>query len=63
MQGSSTYISDPSNLGAEPRKFAFDYSYWSHDSYKEEENGYLSPTNPSYADQVIQKEKIQFNFI
>ena len=53
MDGSSTYITDPADMGAEPRKFAFDYSYWSHDSFKEEENGYLSPTNPSYADQVI----------
>uniref|UniRef100_A0A7M5U6V4 Kinesin-like protein 6 n=2 Tax=Clytia hemisphaerica TaxID=252671 RepID=A0A7M5U6V4_9CNID len=53
MQGDSTYITDPANMGAEPRKFAFDYSYWSHDGYKEEEDGYLSPTNPSYADQKV----------
>jgi len=52
MQGNSTYISDPSNPGSEPRKFAFDYSYWSHDNFKEEADGYLSPTDPSYADQV-----------
>ena len=38
------------------RRFAFDYSYWSHDGFKVESDGYLSP-DPSqpngrmYADQ------------
>lgn len=53
MEGTSTYIQDPANMNTEPRKFAFDYSYWSHDCFKEEENGYLSPSTPNYADQVI----------
>lgn len=52
MEGTSTYIQDPANMSAEPRKFSFDYSYWSHDAFKEEANGYLSPTAPTYADQV-----------
>ena len=52
MQGNSTYITDPSTPGQEPRKFAFDYSYWSHDGFKERDNGYLEPVEPQYADQV-----------
>lgn len=52
MQGNSTYITDPSTPGQEPRKFAFDYSYWSHDGFKERDDGYLEPLGPQYADQV-----------
>ena len=52
MQGNSTYITDPAESKAEPRKFAFDFSYWSHDGFQEEADGYLSPTSPQYADQV-----------
>ena len=36
----------------EPKKFTFDYSYWSHDGFSEREDGYLYPTEPRYADQV-----------
>ena len=52
MQDNSTYITDPAEPKSEPRKFAFDFSYWSHDGFKEEPNGYLSPVSPQYADQV-----------
>ena len=52
MQGNSTYITDPAAPDQEPRKFAFDFSYWSHDGFKELEDGYLSPTESHYADQV-----------
>lgn len=38
--------------GGEPKKFSFDYSYWSHNGFKEKEDGYLEPTTPKYADQV-----------
>nr|XP_022300390.1 kinesin-like protein KIF28P isoform X2 [Crassostrea virginica] len=51
MRGNSTYIKNPEDLGAEPRSFAFDYSYWSHDEFKESANGYLEPTGGRYADQ------------
>ncbi|XP_056000812.1 kinesin-like protein KIF28P isoform X2 [Ostrea edulis] len=51
MQGNSTYIKNPEDLKAEPRSFAFDYSYWSHDEFKEDSNGYLQPTGSKYADQ------------
>ena len=52
MNGQTTLIKDPENLSAEPRKFTFDYSYWSHDGFRELENGYLEPDDPKYSDQV-----------
>lgn len=54
MSGNQTSIMDPSVMdrGGEPKKFSFDYSYWSHDGFQEKENGYLEPTSPKYADQV-----------
>ena len=44
-------------MSAEPRKFNFDFSYWSHDGFKEEANGYMVPDKShangnKYADQV-----------
>ncbi|CAD5124283.1 DgyrCDS12576 [Dimorphilus gyrociliatus] len=50
MKGNLTYISDPNNK-SNKKDFAFDYSYWSHDGFKEEKNGYLSPESAAYADQ------------
>jgi hypothetical protein len=52
MQGNSTYIKNPEDMKAEPRSFTFDYSYWSHDEFKEDSSGYLEPTGSKYADQV-----------
>ncbi|XP_074659378.1 kinesin-like protein KIF28 isoform X2 [Tubulanus polymorphus] len=52
MSGSTTEISDPANKGNK-KKFAFDYSYWSHDGFTEEANGYLKPTASKYADQMV----------
>uniref|UniRef100_A0AC35FQ69 Kinesin-like protein unc-104 n=1 Tax=Panagrolaimus sp. PS1159 TaxID=55785 RepID=A0AC35FQ69_9BILA len=50
--GKSTSISDPNAPNEEPKWFTFDYSYWSHDGYKEEKNGYLTAASHSnYADQ------------
>lgn len=56
MSGTQTAIMDPAVMdkGGEPKKFSFDYSYWSHDGFKETESGYLQPTTPKYADQVRQ---------
>ena len=49
MNGNQTIIKD--ELG-EPRTFTFDHSFWSHDCYIEQENGYLSPdSSGKYADQ------------
>ncbi|XP_062578631.1 kinesin-like protein KIF28P isoform X1 [Saccostrea cucullata] len=42
MNGATTEITDPEG-GDEPRKFTFDYSFWSHDGSKEESNGYYGP--------------------
>jgi hypothetical protein len=33
------------------RDFNFDYSFWSHDNYRVDENGYSCPLNDKYADQ------------
>ena len=52
MNGATTEIKDPQNLKQEPKRFAFDFSYWSHDQFKERSDGYLEPSNSKYADQV-----------
>ena len=52
MNGQTTTIKDPEDKKSEPRKFAFDFSYWSHDEFKERSDGYLEPTGSKYADQV-----------
>ena len=55
MVGSTTYIIDPEKRAGDAdgkKKFTFDYSYWSHDGFKEQEDGYFAPTTPQYADQV-----------
>ena len=50
MAGNQTLIKKPKS-NDEPRKFAFDFSYYSHDGFKTESNGYFSPANDKYADQ------------
>ena len=52
MCGQSTFISNPSDMGGEPRKFEFYYSYWSHDQFVEQDDGYWAPETEKYADQV-----------
>ena len=54
MNGATTEITDPSAPNDPPRKFTFDYSYWSHDGFEKNAEGYLQPTVPHYADQVDQ---------
>ncbi|XP_013402033.1 kinesin-like protein KIF28P [Lingula anatina] len=52
MKGNTTEIKDPAApKGEKPRTFTFDFSYWSHDGFKEEQDGYLSPSGSRYADQ------------
>ena len=53
MVGNNTYIKDPAAPDEEPRKFAFDYSYWSHDGFRERDDGYLEASDTTYADQVL----------
>jgi len=51
MAENQTTIKD--ELG-QPRTFTFDHSFWSHDCYIEQENGYLSPdSSGKYADQNL----------
>ncbi len=57
MEGQSTIIYNPETK--EPKTFAFDFSYWSHDGFREEEDpNYPPPLNklmiavdPNYATQ------------
>ena len=37
----------------EDRTFTFDYSFWSHDGFREDDNGIFVPTSPKYADQNV----------
>ena len=54
MQGKTTTIKDPqAPAGTEPKKFAFDFSYWSHDGFTERDDGYLEGSGPQYADQQV----------
>ncbi|KAK0041455.1 kinesin-like protein KIF28P [Biomphalaria pfeifferi] len=41
MQGNMTTIKNPDAPGEEPKKFSFDYSYWSHDGYITREDGVM----------------------
>jgi len=52
MDGKTTYIKNPADANSEPRKFTFDYSYWSHDEFKERDDGYNEPLGEKYADQT-----------
>ena len=51
MSENKTIIKKPNSFD-EPKVFCYDYAYWSHDGFKVESNGYHSPTNSKYADQV-----------
>lgn len=53
MKGESTYLRNPDEPDEEPKKFTFDFSYWSHDGFEENADGYLGKANPNYADQVL----------
>ncbi|KAL8592992.1 hypothetical protein ACOMHN_017922 [Nucella lapillus] len=41
MQGTMTTIQNPEAPKEEPKRFSFDYSYWSHDGYVTEKEGLL----------------------
>ncbi|MES1911981.1 MAG: hypothetical protein MHM6MM_004331 [Cercozoa sp. M6MM] len=51
MNGAQTTIKDPET--GQVKTFTFDFSYWSHDGYKEESDGLLVATKPKYATQQI----------
>ena len=51
MNSNQTTIKDELD---QPRTFTFDHSFWSHDCYIEQENGYLAPdSSGKYADQTF----------
>jgi hypothetical protein len=57
MEGNTTLLFSPDNLTEEPKKFTYDYSYWSHDGFTEAENGLCladetHENGSKYADQV-----------
>lgn len=57
MYEKTTFLNNPDAPQEEPKKFAYDYSYWSHDGYKETETGLFvpDPSHPNghkYCDQV-----------
>lgn len=52
MHDKTTEITDPAAPNEPPRKFTFDFSYWSHDGFEANAEGYLQPTVPHYADQM-----------
>ena len=57
MKGATTYLSNPDAPNADPKKFAFDHSYWSHDGCKDDGTGFFGPdsSHPNgkkFADQV-----------
>jgi len=41
MIGNQTMIYNPSQPDAEPKKYTFDFSYWSHDEFEELPDGSL----------------------
>ncbi|VDK53767.1 unnamed protein product [Anisakis simplex] len=49
--GQHTSIRNPAVPNEEPKWFTFDHSYWSHDGFIEEENGYFKGVDERYADQ------------
>jgi hypothetical protein len=55
MNGNTTTVLPTGNdtRSSSERRYAFDYSYWSHDGFKIENDGYLSPDSSSsrYIDQ------------
>ncbi len=42
MVGNMTKLFDPEHQEEKHREFTFDYSFWSHDEFLVEENGYFA---------------------
>lgn len=61
MESSTTLLFNPNNVHEPPKKFTFDYSYWSHDGFIESSDGFCErdPNHPNgnkYADQVCDSQ-------
>lgn len=50
MDGNQTFLIDKNGKA---RMFAFDYSFWSHDQFVENEDGVMIGITEKYADQNI----------
>jgi hypothetical protein len=50
MNGPTTIIRDDMN---QEKTFSFDYSFWSHDQFENDENGYSKAVDDKYADQQV----------
>ena len=55
MQDNTTVVKDSTG---NKRSFTFDYSFWSHSGYKEQDDGLLVPVNEKYADQDHVYDKV-----
>ena len=55
MKGNTTIIK---KAGGGERKFTFDHSFWSHDKFNEEEDGYLRAKTEKYADQALVYDQV-----
>ena len=61
MSGPTTTITNPED--GSKRDFAFDYSFWSHDGFENDENGYSHAIDGRYADQQYVFEKVGLSFL
>jgi len=62
MEGNTTYLRDPKSSLTSPKRFTFDKSYWSHDEFVLDDQGYAKPVTSKYIDQVG-KHKLCSSFI
>ncbi|CDJ48141.1 kinesin, putative [Eimeria brunetti] len=51
MEGKATTIDNIEDPKGGKKTFSFDYSYWSHDGFENDETGYSRPVSSKYADQ------------
>ncbi|CDJ61810.1 Protein CBR-KLP-6, related [Eimeria maxima] len=51
MEGKATTIDNAEDPKGGKKTFSFDYSYWSHDGFENDETGYSRPISSKYADQ------------
>ncbi|CDI87401.1 hypothetical protein EPH_0005460 [Eimeria praecox] len=51
MEGKATTIDNVEDPKGGKKTFSFDYSYWSHDGFENDETGYSRPISSKYADQ------------
>ena len=57
MKGATTTLTDP--VSGKDKPYTFDYSFWSHDNFDTQEDGYMTPTEGgNYADQQIVYEAL-----